>query len=412
MSPTIAMVSEHASPLAVLGSEDAGGQNVHVAALSTALAERGHEVTVYTRRDDPDLPDRVPFAPGVTVEHLTAGPPAPVGKDDLPPHLPELTASLRAALQRERPELVHAHFWMSGLCSLEATAGLDLPVVQTFHALGTVKRREQGHDDTSPELRIPAEHRLAREAGVIATCRDEVVELAAMGCDTERVVVVPCGVDTEVFAPLGPTRRRGERVRLLVIGRLVRRKGLSDVLQALVDVPDVELVVVGGPASEALDTDRAAARTRAEIDELGLRDRVRLFGRASHEDVAAWIRASDVVVCAPWYEPFGIVPLEAMACGVPVVGTAVGGLLDTVRDGRTGRLVPPRRPDLLADALREVAADPVLRARMGAAGRRRVLSRFSWDRVAEETERAYRTLTGMGAVDRSPVTAEVEVVNL
>jgi D-inositol-3-phosphate glycosyltransferase len=392
-SMDVAMLSEHASPLATLGGVDAGGQNVHVAMLARALADRGHRVTVYTRRDSPALPDRVPFAPRVVVEHLDAGPPAPLPKDEIWPHVGELAASLRSALTAAPADVVHAHFWMSGKASVDATRSLGIPVVQTFHALGTVKRRWQGPADTSPAPRIRVETMVARSvAGVIATCADEVVELEAMGVDPRRVSIVPSGVDTDSFTPEGPTAARTDASRLLVIGRLVARKGLGDVLAALTRLPGVELVVVGGPDAGDLAGDPAAAAVGQQAEGLGVADRVRLVGRADRGEVSAWIRSADVVVCAPWYEPFGIVPLEAMACGVPVVGTAVGGLVDTVVDGVTGLLVPPRCPERLAAALGDLLSDPERRARLGAAGRSRVVAGYGWPEIARKTEIDYRRI--------------------
>jgi len=386
----VAMLSEHASPLATLGGVDAGGQNVHVAMLARALADRGHRVVVYTRRDDPALPDRVQFAPGVTVEHLDAGPAKALPKDEIWPHLAELTTSLHAALVRAPADLVHAHFWMSGKAAVDAARDLGIPVVQTFHALGTVKRRWQGAADTSPAPRIRVETAVARSVSrVIATCADEVAELEALGVDLRRVSVVPSGVDTDSFTPDGPAAPRGEAPRLLAIGRLVARKGLGDVLSALASLPDAELVVVGGPGADELASDTAAAAVLEQAARLGVDGRVCLVGRADRSEVSGWIRSSDVVVCAPWYEPFGIVPLEAMACGVPVVGTAVGGLIDTVVHGRTGLLVPPRCPDQLAAALATLLADPGRRARMGAAGRARVVAAYDWREVARKTEINY-----------------------
>jgi glycosyltransferase involved in cell wall biosynthesis len=226
-------------------------------------------------------------------------------------------------------------------------------------------------------------------AGVIATCADEVVELEAMGVDPRRVSIVPSGVDTDSFTPQGPAAARTEAPRLLVIGRLVARKGLGDVLAALARLPGAELVVVGGPGADELATDPSAAEVREQAVALGVADRVRLVGRADRGEVSAWIRSADVVVCAPWYEPFGIVPLEAMACGVPVVGTAVGGLVDTVVDGTTGLLVPPRCPERLAAAVGTLLHDPALRARMGAAGRARVVDAYDWREIARKTEIGY-----------------------
>jgi len=393
------MVSEHASPLAVLGGVDAGGQNVHVAELSAALARAGHDVTVYTRRDAPDLPHRVAMRPGVTVEHVPLGPPEPLPKDDLAGYMPDFGRHLAAAWADAPPDVVHAHFWMSGLAALAGARERAVPVVQTFHALGTVKRRFQGADDTSPQQRIRTERAVGRAAAaIVATCSDEVRELARMGVTPDRVAVVPCGVDATQFSPAGPAAPRGEWLRIVSVGRLVPRKGLATVVEALRGLPGVELVIAGGPAADRLDADPEARRVRRLAERHGVADRVRLLGAVSRADMPPLLRSADVVVCVPWYEPFGIVPLEAMACGTPVVATSVGGFTDTVVDGVTGRLVPPRRPDVLAAVLRDLLDDPLRRAEYGAAGADRVRSRYGWDRIAAETLRVYERVAARGRV--------------
>ena len=396
----VAMVSEHASPLAALGDVDAGGQNVHVAALAAALAARGTEVIVHTRRDDADLPEWVEMQPGVRVHHVDAGPARPVPKDDLLPHMGRFARVLNERWRRDRPEVVHAHFWMSGRAALDAAGPLAIPVVHTFHALGVVKRRHQGHRDTSPPGRLAIERAIMREADrIIATCSDEVFELVRQGADRRRVAVVPCGVDTDRFTPDGPAEPRS-RPRVVCAGRLVERKGIDDVVTAVAGIPGVELVVAGGPPRERLDADPEARRLRALVERLGVGDRVELRGGLSRDAVAALMRSADAVACTPWYEPFGIVPLEAMACGVPVVASSVGGLVDTIVDGETGIHIPPRRPDRIAAALRTLLGDADLRARCGAAGVRRARARYTWDSVAEGTLEAYARVVA-GA--RSPL---------
>ena len=387
----IAMVSEHASPLAAVGGVDAGGQNVHVLELGTALAAAGHEVTVWTRRDDDRTPDTVDVRPGLAVRTVTAGPRAPVLKDELVPHLPAFARALGSDWTARRPDLVHAHFWMSGMAAVSAAAPLDLPVVQTFHALGSVKRRHQGTDDTSPPGRVAAERVVVgRVDRVVATCTDEVFELARLGAPRRRTSVVPCGVDTAAFAPDGPVFPRSDRPRLVVLGRLVRRKGVDEVIAALRRLTDVELLVAGGPEQPAdLDHDPDARRLRQVAAAAGVADRVRLLGAVARPDVPALLRSADAVVCVPWYEPFGIVPLEAMACGRPVVASAVGGIQDTVVDQVTGLLVPPRRADALAAALRSLLATPTQALAFGIAGRDRVLARYGWDRIADATAAVY-----------------------
>jgi D-inositol-3-phosphate glycosyltransferase len=398
----VAMVSEHASPLAVLGGADAGGQNVHVAALSAGLARRGSEVVVHTRRDDPELPARVVVAPGVTVEHVDAGPARPIPKDGLLPHMDEFTEELARSFRDDPPDVVHAHFWMSGRAALAACRPLGLPMVQTFHALGVVKRRHQGAKDTSPAGRLEEEARLAREADrIVATCSDEVFELLRMGADLHRVTVVPCGVDLRLFRPSGPVEPRAPLgSRLLVVSRLVERKGIGDVVAALPMLPGVELVVAGGPPAGRLAADPEARRLTALAERLRVADRVRLLGQVDQPDLPALYRSADLVVNVPWYEPFGIVPLEAMACGVPVVVSAVGGLVDSVVDGVTGAHVPPRRPELLAATVAGLLADPERRAALGAAGARRARRRYGWDRIAGSTLDVYASLPA-GALARS-----------
>jgi len=387
----IAMVSEHASPLAALGGVDAGGQNVHVAALAEAVARRGAEVVVHTRRDDPALPERVEMAPGVVVHHVDAGPPSAVPKDDLLPYMGTFAEQLVAAWRDDRPDVVHAHFWMSGHAALLAAREHRVPVVQTFHALGVVKRRYQGGDDTSPEERFGIEREIVRRADeIVATCTDEVFELVRLGAANSKLTVVPCGVDLARFTPEGPRRRRRAGMRrVLCVGRLVQRKGIGNVIEALAAVPDTELLVAGGPARAELERDPEAQRLRAIAERSGVADRVELIGRVSRADLPALMRSADAVVCAPWYEPFGIVPLEAMACGVPVVASAVGGMIDTVVDGVTGVHVPPRDPERLGGAMRALLDDPGRRAEYGAAGVRRARRLYDWSRVATATLDVY-----------------------
>ena len=387
----IAMVSEHASPLAALGGVDAGGQNVHVAALSGALARLGHEVTVYTRRDDPALPERVATSEGYTVVHVPAGPAHHIPKDDLLPHMRDFGLWLQQEwANRWRPDVVHAHFWMSGLATHVGARDLQIPILLTFHALGTVKKRYQGSADTSPESRIRIERSLAISSHrIIATSVDEVGELIRMGMNRRQAVVIPCGVDVSQFERTGPMSARTDRFRILSAGRLVPRKGVATIIQALARVPHAELLIAGGPQRNNLVHDEEANRLADIAQHVNVAHRVFFLGAVSQRDLPALYRSADVVVCVPWYEPFGIVPLEAMACGKPVIASAVGGLVDTVVDGVTGVLVPPRRPDLLAAQIRKLMLNPFERQAMGMAATDRACNRYTWDRIAAETTHIY-----------------------
>ncbi len=387
----IAMVSEHASPLAAVGGDDAGGQNVHVAALAENLARHGHDVVVHTRRDDPALPRRVRLGLGLEVDHIDAGPACAVPKDELLPYMDAFAAELSAVWSADPPDVVHSHFWMSGYAALEAARPLGIPVVHTYHALGIVKRREQGPADTSPPERLAVEERILDTADhVIATATDEVFELRRLGGDTRRITVVPCGVDIAAFGPTGDVAPRlpGYR-RVLAIGRLVERKGMGNAIEALARLEGVELLIAGGPPAGELRADPAAQRLLALADRLGVADRVSLRGRVARADLPALVRSADLVACIPWYEPFGIVPLEAMACGRPVVASAVGGLKDTVVGGLTGLHVPPRDPEAAAAAMATLLADEPLRRRLGEAGVLRARTVYRWSRVASATATVY-----------------------
>ncbi len=390
----IAMISEHASPLAHLGGVDAGGQNVHVAELSAALARRGHDVVVYTRRDDPGLPDSVETPDGYSVVHVPAGPARALPKDQLLQYMYDFAQFLEDRWLADAPDVAHAHFWMSGVATQRSARAHSIPTVQTFHALGMTKKLHQGTDDTSPDCRIDVEGRIAREADwVAATSTDEVFELVRMGRARSRTSVVPCGVNIDAFAPHGPVAVRNNRPRIVSVGRLVPRKGFETLIQALPRVPGAELVIVGGPHITRLADDPQAQRLQRLAVELGVADRVGLLGGVTRAEMPSLLRSAEVVACTPWYEPFGIVPLEAMACGVPVVATAVGGIRDTVVDGGTGRLVPPKDPDALGDALAALICDGRRARALGKAGCARARARYTWDRVAADTERIYEKVS-------------------
>jgi D-inositol-3-phosphate glycosyltransferase len=389
----IALISEHASPLAAIAGVDAGGQNVHVAELAGAVHRLGHEVTVYTRRDAPDLPEVVPTAQGFEVVHVPAGPAQHLPKDELLPHMRPFGEWLaRQWSGVEVPDVIHAHFWMSGVAALAATGEVPAPVVQTFHALGSVKRRYQSTADTSPAVRTDVERHLGRSvARVIAQCTDEVEELVALGVPRAKVRIVASGVDARRFTPEGPAAPRGELRRVLSAGRLVPRKGFDELVRVLPRLPGIEVVIAGGPA-DGLATDPEARRLRDLAAQLGVADRLQLLGAVPPEQMPGWYRSADVVACTPWYEPFGLTPLEAMACGVPVVAYAVGGLRDSVVPGATGALVAPGDRDALVGALSALLADEDRRHQLGSAARLRTISRYDWTRQAAEVASIYADL--------------------
>lgn len=387
----IAMIAEHASPLA---SHESHGQHQHVAALAAAVGRRGHAVTIYTRRDAAWLPARVSLADHVEVAHLDAGPPVPLRSADVVGHLSEFGRCLaRDWGEHGRPDVAHAHFWTSGLALREAVHILPVPRVQTFPALGVVEHRyhyDAGEGDTSPPERVGLEARLARESTrIIAMTTENRRELVGLGAPADRIDVIPRGVDLATFN-LDAIGEIATRPRIVSLSRLVERRGLDVIVRALTVLGDVEFVVAGGPERSRLDLDPEARRLQQLADDLGVADRFSLRGGVNPPGAAALLSSATIVACTPWYEPFGSTALEAMACGRPVVASAVGGLLDTVQHGVTGFHVPPRSPAAAALAIRRILADSRLAGDLSVAGRDRAETYYGWERVAQATLSAYQ----------------------
>lgn len=407
-SARIAFLSEHASPVALLGSTDAGGQNVYVDELSRNLATVGYAVDVFTRRESVDAPEIVEWVPGVRVINLSAGPPHVLPKDDLWPLMPVFRDALLDFMARNgvRYDLIHGNFWMSGWVAADLRQRLNVPAVQIFHAMGMTKRRHQGAADTSPGDRIEAERAVVQGVDrLIAQCPSEQAELVDdYQAEPEKVVIVPSAVNVERFkpVPLAEARRYvGLDERDLVIayvGRMLPRKDVRNLVRAVgllvqrVDLP-IKLLLVGGETAEpdpVTTPEIGVLQTIAA--ELGISERLHFTGQRQPDTLRYYYSAGDVVVTTPWYEPYGLTPLEGMACGRPVIGSAVGGITFTIADGETGFLVPPRDPEALAERLRQLLVNPDLRNKMGHAARRRVEQEFTWPTVAERTAALYETL--------------------
>lgn len=397
------MISEHASPLAALGSVDSGGQNVYVAHVAKRLARAGHAVDVFTRLDDPALPPVVRLDRNLRVVHVAAGPARFVPKEQLLPTMREFGDSVvRICRAQTRYDIVHANFFMSGLVAMRLKRVLALPFVITFHALGRVRQIHQSSSDGFPAERDAIEEALVREANrLIAECpqdRNDLISLYA--ADPERIAMVPCGFDQQEFAPVDRACRSslgladGEFV-VLQLGRLVPRKGIDNVIRAISRLRTrhgihARLVIVGGESDEPdANATPEIGRLRTIANEEGVTEQVLFTGRRARSMLRDYYCAADVFVTTPWYEPFGITPLEAMACGTPVVGAAVGGVKFSVVDGVTGFLVPPRDPEALAKRLAALHQNPELARALGWAGIRRARSLFTWDRVVEQLSAVY-----------------------
>jgi D-inositol-3-phosphate glycosyltransferase len=383
----IAMIAEHADLFSPVGP---GRPLQQVADLSAALTELGHEVRVFARRDDPHQPQRETLPGGVPIIRISAGPTRALGPDLLLPHLSEFARGLVEAWRDQvwMPTVVHAHFWTSGLAAVTAARQVGIPVVQSFHELAELDAEAAGPS------RAGYERALGRAVDrVVAQSQDELRGLVRIGVPRANLSVVPAGVDSNRFTPEGPVAARDpERPRILSVGRLVERKGFGDVIQAMQYVPGAEYVVVGGPPAEQLTTDPWAKRLRTLAEQLHVSDRLKLVGGVAPMDMPSWYRSADLLVAPGWHEEFEVAPLEAMACGVPVIGTTAGGLTETVVDGLTGDLVPARDPRALGGALRRLVNDKVRRFTYATAALDRARQAYSWKRVASQVGSVYQSL--------------------
>ncbi|MFT4040850.1 MAG: glycosyltransferase [Thermomicrobiales bacterium] len=404
MTRRVAFISEHASPLALLGGIDAGGQNVYVDAVSRHLPEHGYAVDVFTVWNDPAQPQVTELAPGVCVVNIAVAD-GPREKDALWPLMPAFRDGIArfAAAAGQPYDLIHGNFWMSGWVAAELRVLWQVPAVQIFHATGVTKRREQGAADPSPPERIAVEREIVQRVDqMIAQCPAEEDELLAdYGAAPGQIARIPSAVDTARYRPLPQPEARASlgldpAAELIVyVGRVIPRKDIRNIVRALAALAAEHaarphLLIVGGETTEP--DERATpeiAVLRALAAELGVADQLHFAGRRQPAELHRWYSAADVVVTTPRYEPFGLTPLEAMACGAPVIGADVGGISFTVAHGETGFLVPPRNPVALASRLAELLDDPALRERFGRAGVARVLHLFTWPRVGAQTATLY-----------------------
>ncbi len=399
----IAMISMHGCPLAKLGEKDAGGMNVYVRELSLALGKAGHSVDVFTRCQDYSTTQIVELGPGARVVHIEAGNVQYIDKRDLYPIVPQFTERvqgfrLEAGLTYD---VVHSHYWLSGCGAMVLQREWNLPMVHMFHTLGALKNNvARNQDEREPSLRITNERRIVAQADrLIAANPAESRDLQAFyGADPARISVIPCGVDVNLFRPLPRGEARAllnlppDAKIVLFVGRLEPIKGVDILLDALshltCDGCQGIALIVGGN----LDGDEAA-RLLAIRDDLGLRDNVRFLGAQEQRTLPYFYAAADICVVPSFYESFGMVAIEAMACGLPVIASRAGGLQFTIEHETNGLLVPPGDSIALASALQRLLVDDALRSKMSGAGVR-MASAYSWQRVAENIVGVY------GAVEK------------
>jgi D-inositol-3-phosphate glycosyltransferase len=408
----VAMLSVHACPMAKLGGRDSGGMNVYVRELARDLARRGIDVDVYTRQREHDHPRIQEIAPGARVIHIEAGPVTYLPKMDVYDRLDEFTAGVDAYVREHglRYDVIHAHYWLSAEVARVLAPRWGVPRIQMFHTLGLVKREVMDEDvDGESDIRVEIERRAVREsAAVIAASEIEATELEQLyAANSGKLRIIPCGVDPDVFHPIrqADARRalgRDECERLvLFVGRIEQIKGIDVLLRAVGIIfqtyPELRgeicLLVVGG----AIDAEDSAAETdkiielRRLVHEHRLEDTVDFVGSQDQPRLALYYNAADVCAVPSLTESFGLVALESMACGTPVVGTRVGGLQTVIENDVSGLLVSAGDDAALAEAMARVLLDPALRLRLAAGARERAKA-YSWHRVGEAVAGLYADL--------------------
>jgi D-inositol-3-phosphate glycosyltransferase len=379
-----------------------GDPSRRVLSLARALAERDQEVTVYARRESAARGRPARF-PGVSVELVEAGPRRPLSGEMLLPHIALFADQLADRWRREAPDVVHAHLWTAGVAAVAGARGLGIPVAVSLSSLtadAPPGRRRKAAGPAGNGARKRMEASLVRSAqAVLADGTDEAASLVRLtasphGTPAASIKVVPPGVDTGVFRPDGPAARRGDRPRLLVVAPPGDQPELATVLHALTELPDPELVVAGGPARSRLRRDPGYRALTGLARRLGVADRVTCTGAVRETDMPGLMRAADVLVHLTADRGSATVPVEAMACGTPVIAAATGPLPDAVIHDNTGFLVPPDSPAALVHRIRQLLANPMLLEGYGIAAAIRARDRFSWQRIGRETLAVYEALRG------------------
>jgi len=398
----VAMISMHTSPLATPGLGDAGGLNVYVAELARRLGERGLKVDVYTRRDTPDVPDIVDVHEHTRVVHLTAGPAEYVAKEALPSLIDEFSAELE--LHLDQHDLIHSHYWLSGQVGLQLKRSQGIPLVHTMHTMARVKNSNLSRDQPAEsDIRERGEAAIVRFADVLtANTPDEAAELRShYRARTEQIMIVPPGVDLHTFHPCNQPKSRAQfgvaqdiQV-ILFVGRIQPLKAPDVLIRAVAELtrrdPErrerLQLIIIGGPSGSNGEWSRTLGPLA--IDH-GVEDMVDFRPHSARSELFRWYCVSDVVAVPSYNESFGLVALEAQACGRPVVATDVGGLRHTVRDHYSGLLVNGHDKRQWADALATILDDHDEMIRMGNNAAAHAAT-FSWDNTAAATLQAYRT---------------------
>ena len=397
MSYTIAMLSVHTSPLDMPGStKDAGGMNVYMRELALELGRRHINVDIFTRWVHPHLPHIVSLAPHVRVIHIQAGPQEPVHKNNLLAYVPTFADRVDdfARTYAQQYDVIHSHYWLSGAAAMLLAERWAIPHVTMFHTLARMKQRANPNEP-EPQQRLDMEQRIAESVDcVIAATSEEATHIChSYDIPAERVATIPCGVNLDLFVPHDRFNARTQlgldlhQPVLLFAGRLDPFKGPDILLQAASMMEqDAQIVIVGGKPGE----DKDLRKLESLAADLHISSRLQFFGAQPQSMLPLFYSAADVTVVPSYHESFGLVAVESLACGTPVVATRAGGLMTVVRHDETGFLLP-RCPAHFAARLDMLVRDPMLRARMRAVARRSVL-RYSWQHVASQVEHVYDEL--------------------
>lgn len=408
----VAMVSYHTCPLATLGGKDTGGMNVYVRELTRFLGKAGIHVDVFTRSQDEHVPHVLhDLGYGNRVVHISAGPEVPLPKHELVSFLPEFTQGILTFAENKglTYDLIHSHYWMSGITAEELKNAWGVPVIQMFHTLGVMKQRvARVPTEIEGDYRLQGEHRVMEVSDrIVAATPAELAQLQWLyQMDTKKITVVPPGVDLGHFYPIEPDEAKEfigiapcEKV-LLFVGRIEPLKGIDTLIEALAIMhqKDVRvcLSVIGGNPEDDLETqDAEMMRLQSLREEYGLTDLIAFLGKRGQDTLPYYYSAAIAVVVPSHYESFGMVALEAMACGTPVVASQVGGLAFLVQDGYTGYTVPVDEPHALADRLTTLLQDPELRAQMGRQAAN-FAKQFGWEQITKQIINLYQEVTSKG----------------
>lgn len=409
----VAIVSVHACPLAVLGGKKSGGMNVYIRDLSTELGKQNALVDIFTRSEDQCVPhvNDTELGPSVRVIHVPAGPEQPVPIAEVYSYLPEFVTGVRDFVRRENItyNVIHSHYWLSGWVALQLKSHWGIPVIQMFHTLGRMKNRiTSDESQREPDLRLQVEHQIIEAADCIiaATPAERTQLMWLYGADMHNIRVIPPGVDTSHFHPISKMEAKKtigipENIRMLLfVGRIEPLKGIDTLLHAIAilrsEIPqclsNLCLSIIGGDPDGPEQENAEMQRLKVLREELGLADLVTFLGAKSQDTLHHYYAAAEVVIMPSHYESFGMVALEAMACGTPVIASEIGGLAYLIQDGITGFHVPDREPEELAGKICLLLKNDELRKEMSIAAVQHA-QQYAWPQIVTQIRRVFLEYT-------------------